>query len=202
MEARDYIQLFWRQRWLVLVVVLVVSVTAYITAALRPVSYATSESFAVNRINKEITTSYQYDGYYALQAADLFSQTVVSWFSTPSVLQDFYHQANLDANIDSVNSLAGRFKVRKYSAQNIVVRFNESTHDRAAKLAAGIRQVVESRASSLNQTADGKSIFSVVGSDPVIAPSQPNRWLITAVAALISLYLALLIVTGRHYLRS
>jgi hypothetical protein len=78
-----------------------------------------SVSFAVNRINSQSTAEYQYDGYYALQAADLFAQTVVSWFSTPSVLREVYDQASMDPEITTVSSLANRFKVKKYSAQNI-----------------------------------------------------------------------------------
>jgi len=202
MELRDYIRIYWRQRWLILSLVGIATVTTWLATASQPVRYGSSQSFAINRINREATPDYQYDGYYALQASDLFSQTVVSWFSTPSVLRDVYQQANVDPEIQSLSSLSSRFKVKKYSAQNIVVRVTERTDDRVRKIAAGVKDVMEEKAAQLNQDHSGKSLFSIVGSDPVIAPIQPNVWLATAVALILSAGLSLFIAAARHYLRS
>lgn len=201
MELRDYIRVYWQQRWLILGLTVVATVTAVIVSLGQPTRSGVSESFAINRVNKESTPDYQYDGYYALQAADLFAQTVVSWFSTPSVLKDMYDQAKLDPGIESLNSLAARFKVKKYSAQNIVVRFSESTPARAATLAAAIKTVMEDRAASLNQSSDGKAIFSIVGSQPVIAPVKSPTLLIAVATAMLSFGFGLLWAAARHYLR-
>jgi hypothetical protein len=164
--------------------------------------YAVSESFAVNRVNQQTSVDYQYDGYYALQAADLFAQTVVSWFATPSVLREVYSNANLDPEITTVNSLPSRFRVKKYSAQNIVVRFSERDETRAKGLATSIRRVMEEKASRLNQTADGKALFEIVGTEPVIAPAKPSVWLWAGVALILSAGLALFIAALRYYLRA
>lgn len=201
MELRDYMKVHWSQRWMILTMVLVASGAAAIVAGTRPEQTGVSVSFAINRTNREVTTQYQYDGYYALQAADLFAQTVVSWFSTPSVLREVYEHAQLDPEIQSLNSLPSRFKVRKYSAQNIVVRFNERTPERATKVAESLKQVMEEKATRLNQTADGKSIFEIVGATPVSAPSRPNIGFIVAITAVLSFALALFVSAARHYLR-
>ncbi len=201
-EFRDYLNMYWRQRLMIAIVVVVATIATWVTASAQPVRYAASESFAINRINRQNTTAYQYDDYYALQAADLFAQTVVSWFSTPSILQEAYVKANLDPMIDSVNSLPSRFKVRKYTAQNIVVRFTETTQDRADKLATSIRQVIEARSATLNQNPDGKSIFEIIGADAVVARSRPNALLLSAAALVLSLGAGLLLAALRHYLRA
>jgi len=202
MELRDYLRVYWRQRWLIAGLVTIATITTVILTINQPVRFQASESFAVNRINKELTADYQYDGYYALQAADLFSQTVVSWFSTPSILRQVYRQADLDPNIETMNSLSSRFTVKRYSAQNIVVRFNETSAERATKLAQAVRQVIEQQTSELNKTADGKSIFSIVGSEPVIVDFKPNPWLYGGVALVVSFGFSLLLAAFRHYLQT
>ena len=202
MELRDYLKIYWQQRWLIGLVVLVATATTFIVTASKPERTGVSESYAVNRLAQEATADYQYDGYYALQAVDLFSQTVVSWFLTPSVLQEMYQQANLDPEIASLNNLPSRFSVKRYSAQNIVIRFTESTPARAEKIAAAVRSVMESRAAKLNLTPEGKPLFEIVASLPVISPVKPNPWVFAAVALVLSMGLGMGIAVGRHYLRS
>ncbi len=201
MELRDYLKVYWSQRWMILLFIVVGVGATILVASTRPVRTGVSISFAINRTNREDTTQYQYDGYYALQASDLFSQTVVSWFSTPSVLQEVYQKANLDPEIQSVNSLPSRFSVRKYSAQNIVVRYTEDNQDRAQKVATSLATVMASNAADLNKTSDGKSLFDIVGATPVIAPSKPSLPLYAAVAAVLSLLLGLFTAAVRRYMK-
>lgn len=202
MELRDYIKIYWQQRWLILLLVVVATAATWVFASSQPTRYGSSQAFAINRINRDTTPDYQFDGYYALQAADLFSQTVVSWFSTPSVLGEVYHEANIDPAIESLNSLPSRFKVKKYSAQNIVVRVTETSQTRVTKVAAAVKLVMEQKAAQLNQNPDGKSQFTIVGSDPIIAPVRPNAWLASLVALILSSGVSLFIAAARHYLRS
>lgn len=201
MELRDYLQLYWRQRALIGVMMVVATATTFIVTATQPARTGVSESYAIHRVGQEATPDYQYDGYYALQAVDLFSQTVVSWFNTPSVLREIYLQANLDPEISSLSNLPGRFFVKRYSAQNIVVRFSESTPERARKIADATRHVMEDRAAKLNLTPEGKPLFGIVGSLPVIGPRQPNPWLFGAVALVLSVAVGMAVVAARHYLR-
>jgi len=202
MELRDYLTMYWRQRWLIVTMVVVATLTTYLVASTRPVQSGVSTSFAVNRVNREITPDYQFDGYYALQAADLFAQTVVSWFSTPAILQEIYQEANLDPASKSIDTLPSRFHVKKYSAQNIVVRFTERTPQRAEQVAVAMNTVLTERTEQLNQTADNKSLFALVATKPVVADAKPNPWLFSAAAAVVGLGLALLTAAGRQYLRA
>ncbi|MBI2984584.1 MAG: hypothetical protein HYY50_03085 [Candidatus Kerfeldbacteria bacterium] len=201
MELREYLQLYWRQRWLIITIVGVATVTAFAVAAGRPTRFAVSQSFAVNRVRPEPTPDYQYDGYYALQAADLFSQTVVSWFLTPSMLNEIYARAKVNPEIQSLATLPSRFRVKRYSAQNIVVRFSERTRRRAEQVAAAMPPLLQERTHQLNQDPKGQPLFEIVDSDPVIAPDRVNLWLVAALALITSLVLGLLLVTGQHYLR-
>lgn len=171
--------------------VLVVTVATYLfTMRVKP-RYAASLAIAVNRINKQVTPDYQYDGYYALQASDLFSQTLLSWFLTPSVILDFYQKAGVDPHVTTTNELVSRFKARKFAAQNIVVQFTERDRDAAQKLADGISSTVRSRSAELDKNATGDSTFEVVPSTAVIVEVKPNPVLNTIAAAVASLLLGL-----------
>ena len=112
MQFLQTLSLAWRYRWLILAVILIPTILAVSFAATRPVSYTTSIAFTVNRINKQDVKEYQYDGYYALQASDLLSETVVSWFLTPSVIVEMYDAADVPANVTDFSSLTARFKIK------------------------------------------------------------------------------------------
>lgn len=202
MELRDYLRVYWSQRWLILGVIAVACAAAAIAIALQPERTGVSASFAINRTNRVETTQYEYDGYYALQAADLFAQTVVSWFDTPSFLRTVYEKANLDPMIETVNSLPARFSVKKYSAQNIVVKFTESNQERASKVATALAAVMEDTTKDLNATSTGKALFEIISGPPVIAPATAPRMLIFTVTIILSGAAGLLLAAGRHYLRS
>jgi uncharacterized protein involved in exopolysaccharide biosynthesis len=199
-ELRDYLRSYWKQRWLIGGLVAVTMIVTYATAAVQPTKYAVTQSFAINRADKQSTPDYQYDGYYALQAADLFAQTVVSWFQTPPILQQIYTSANLDIEAQTANDLPARFKVKKYSAQNIVVRFQESTPERAKTLAAAVKKDLEQRSEGLNQSADGHSVFTIVGQEPTYNDARPPMALLLSAAFVVSAGCALLIAALRQYL--
>lgn len=188
------LRLAWRYKTLLIVTLLVPPIIAAIFAMQRPETYTTSIAFTVNRINKQPTPDYQFDGYYALQASDLFSETVVSWFLTPSVIVDIYDRAGVDPRVTSLGSLTSRFKIKKYSSQNLVVKFTEGSQDTAVKIGDAVITTVESKAAELNQTADRKALFEVVGGKPVTVHDSKQVVLVTAVGLVVGIFLATLLI--------
>ncbi|MDD5342391.1 MAG: hypothetical protein PHI73_03600 [Patescibacteria group bacterium] len=187
---------------IILALTLIVGAAAYVFSQYSPTYYKTSISFAVNRVNKQETAEYQFDGYYAIQASDLFSQTVVSWFYTPSVLLEIYDQAKVDPQIDSLERFTNRFKTKKYSSQNIVLTFRERDRATAEKISQSIIEVVQKRGADLNRTADQKALFEVVGSQPVIVEANPAVVLNTIVGLMLGLFLSLGLIYLVRYFKS
>jgi len=198
-EPSGQLRTTWK--WIAAITVVVVAATVVFTM-LKPVTYTTSVSFSINRINKEQSAYYEYDGYYAIQAADLISQTVVSWFLTPSVLLEIYETAGVDPAIDSLNEFAARFKTRKHSSQNVVVTFTERDEANGEKLGAAVIEVVEEMGAGLNQSSDAQALYGVVGSTPVIVEDQADWPITVAVGVLAGLILGTGFVTVRYYFRS
>ncbi len=174
MEFNEHKKLVRRNLAILIVFPVIFAAASFLFSYYQPKQFKTSISFAVNRINKQTTADYQYDGYYAIQASDLFSQTVVSWFFTPSVLLEIYEDAGVEPNITSLERFTNRFKAKKYSSQNIVVAYKERDHETAEKLAASIINTVQERGSELNQSAEQEALFEIVGSTPVIDEQEPN----------------------------
>lgn len=178
-------------RWLIILTALIAAAAGLIYSYAKPVEYDTSISFFVNRINIQETEDYQYDGYYAIQASDLFSQNVMSWMMTPSVLLQVYDKAGIDPQIKTVEQFTSRFRVRQYSPQNIAVRFRERDEDTAQTIADAIIATVQEQSSQAIKTESDKSHFEVVGATPVIVEKKPIVWLNTLLALVAGLLIGL-----------
>ncbi|MFC1687808.1 hypothetical protein ACFL0L_04485 [Patescibacteria group bacterium] len=183
----------YRSKLLIIIGTVIITLSSLVFALLAPVKHDTSISFTIDRASREETEDYQFDGYYAIQAADLFSQTVLSWFLTPSILLEIYDQAGIDPEISSIEQLTTRFKAKKYSAQNIVVRFKERDRGTADKISAALTTVVEERASHSNQTSEQKSVFTVTGETPVIVEQSPSVVLTTIIGFVAGLIATILL---------
>ncbi len=194
-------QYFKKATWIVVVLTIAGAGISFFVSSTRAPVYDTSISFSINRTIRQNTSAYQYDGYYAIQASDLFSQTVMSWFMTPSVLLEIYHAANIDPQISSIEGFTSRFKTKQFSPQNIVVRFKERDHQTAATLSQAIIKIVQDKAVASNQSEEGQGLFNVVGSEPVIVQKSPMVWVTTLIGGVVGFLLSLAVLGIAYYLR-
>jgi hypothetical protein len=135
-----------------------------------------SLSFTINQRQQE-TPDYSYDGYYALRAAELFADTVISWFSTPAPVSDMYRAAGITLAEGEAVEAAGRFRAKKLSAQVVTVTYSEKDRARAEALAKAGVAVAGERTAELNKNAQGRSLFDLIAAEPVISASRfpPER---------------------------
>lgn len=202
MEQFEYHTVIRRFASLLIILTVLGGLAGFGTSSfVQEVSYDTSIAFSVNRTNRQDTPDYQYDGYYAIQAADLFSQTIVSWFSTPSVLLEMYRNAGIEPVIHSIDAFSNQFKTRKYSSQNIVVRFSEETRERAGQISSSVIETAQERAKELNRSNSDEALFDVVASEPVIVEKQPNIPFSTILGLIAGAIIGLVAAIGLHYLR-
>jgi len=201
MELKEHLSILKKGKTFIIIFTVVVALAAFLFTYFRPVTYSASISFAVKRINKQETPYYD-DSYFGIQSADLFSQTVISWFLTPSVLLDVYDRAKVDPIIPSLERFVSRFKTKKYSAQNIVVRFKERSENTAEKISQAIAEVVEEKTATLNQTADNKAIFEIIGEKPVIVKNEPKLALTTVIGFAVGLIVGIILVYLFRYFKT
>lgn len=198
-ELRQTVQAFQRQWVFVLLfTVLVAGIGLVVATSTRP-KYQTSVSFSIALTQKQQTPDYQYDGYYAIKAAELVSQTLISWFLTPSVILDIYSDAGVPPNISNLNRFVARFKARQHAAQNIVITFKEDDETKARAIAESIVTVVEKKGEALNTTEQREALFDVQGSTPVIVKTRLNPYLTVGSAMLFGFFIALFAVSVKEY---
>lgn len=135
-----------------------------------PESTKVSLSFTVAQQSRQATADYTYDGYYGLRAAELVSDTLISWLASPSVVKDIYAESGHPISDKEALSVAGRsFRAKKSSSQNVMVSFSAPNESISADLAASTSKILSERAEHLVLSADGSSLFNVTASTPVIA---------------------------------
>lgn len=135
-----------------------------------PGSAKASLSFTVAQQSRQATSDYAYDGYYGLRAAELVSDTLISWLAAPSVVKEIYAESGHPISDKEALSVAGRsFRAKKSSSQNVIVSFSASDESTSADLAASTSKILSERAERLVLSADGASLFDVSASAPVIA---------------------------------
>lgn len=142
-------------------------------SAAAPKSARVSLAFTIAEQSRQETSDYSYDGYYSLRASELVADTMISWLSTPSVIKDIYAGAGIAIGDERAFAEAGRtFRAKKLSSQNVVVSFNASSVETAAKLASQSAKILSERAARLAMSPKNQSLFRVTASEPVIAKSS------------------------------
>lgn len=159
-------------------------------AAVMPERSKVSQSFTVAQQSRQETADYAYDGYYALRAAELVSDTVISWFSTPSVIRDIHAEAGLELSDEEALAAAGRaFRARRYSGQNVVLTFTAADAGTARALAAAASKIASEKADGLARTSKGETLFHVSASAPVVASVSADPRAATAAGLSVGAFL-------------
>ena len=146
-----------------------------------PVTKASVSLTVIPQMRQE-TADYAYDGYYAIRAAELVSDTLIGWIATPSAIKEILIAESGSFNEADAMTGAGRmFRARKLSPQNVVVTFSAMDESAAARRAEAVTQVLSTRASGLAVSAEGDPLFHVAAAAPVVA--KVPRSLAAAAAA-------------------
>ncbi len=157
---------------------------------LAPKSARVSLAFTIAEQSRQETADYSYDGYYSLRASELIADTMISWFSTPSVIKDIYSGAGIAFSDDRAFAEAGRaFRAKKLSSQNVVVAFSAADAATAGKLAAQASKILSERSAKLVLSPNDRSLFLVTPSDPVISVASLPRAGSTAAGLLIGAFI-------------
>lgn len=150
----------------VLIVAIACGLVGVVLSKVLPSKHEASIAFTIDHRELQASEDYAFDGYYALRASEIFADTVVSWFNTPSVHARILELARGFIETELPESL--NFRVKKFSSQNVVATLKDRDAERLEHLAQTTVGVITSRASELNKNADGNSIFVVSAEKPII----------------------------------
>ena len=105
-------------------------------------SFDTHFTYVVSLAEREQEEGYQFDGYYALQATEIFVASLAKWTAAPETVVKAYEKAGVPLTSPSVRSLSQAVKAEKTAPQIVQVTITGQDQDKVKQLAAGLRQVV------------------------------------------------------------
>jgi len=201
MTPKNYLKIINGQKSLIFISIILCGLLALIFSLFKPVIYEASVSFSVQKVNRQDTTEFQYDNYYAIQASELLGNTMVGWLESPDIIASVYSQAGLTPEPEELAALVKNIKAKQISAHLVRVKFSQSNSDRANKVAASLSKVVTSKVEEVEITPDKQNSFIVVSSEPVITEKKYSPASVTLIGLICGALLGVGIAFGREYLK-
>lgn len=180
--------------FLSLLVVIGVSLGLAITK-LAPTSYDVSLALNIERKTNDTGQFYAYDGYYAIQATELFGKSVASWFVTPDFVEDILKNADKSDIAElSIKDFRRVFTPEQVSANIVEVRFGVKESELGNTLTESISTSID----SYMQTRGIKDYNIFVGT-PVIRQVDYNPILFALGGGFLALALGISILIIKKY---
>lgn len=193
----DIYKTFFKKNALFLGIITVIGISVGLVGTrLLPVSYDVSLALNIERKVSDTGDFYTYDGFYAIQATELFGKSVASWFVTPDFVEDVLRNSD-KSDIDklSVKDFRRIFTPEQVSANVVEVRFGVDE----AKVGNTLTDSISSSIVSYMQTRDIKDYNIFVGT-PVIRQVDYNPILFALGGAFLALAIGISIAAIRqHY---
>lgn len=200
------LSLLARRWWLPIVFgVLTAGLSLWVQQA-RPASYVAETTLAVARVNRAETTEYQYDNYYAVQAAELTVNTVARWFEMADVAKAIGKRAGIEVADTDALAFVRRFKAKQASSHLLRLQVRAPSSEEASRLLQGAVDEVSARLSVLEVSEPkGTSIapaFAVTADAPVVYQKVYESGIVAGAGAVAGVCIGLAFVIAEAALRS
>jgi hypothetical protein len=180
--------------FLSLLVIIGISIGLAITK-LAPASYDVSLALNIERKTNNTGEFYTYDGYYAIQATELFGKSVASWFVTPDFVEDILKNADKSDIAElSVKDLRRIFTPEQVSANIVEVRFGV----KESELGTTLTDSISSSIVSYMETRGIKD-YNIFVSTPVIRKVDYNPILFALGGGFLALAMGITILIIKKY---
>lgn len=202
MELKEVLILLQKNLRLLMAFSLLGALALFLLASFWPVSYKAIVTMYIQRVPEKAENVYSYDGYYAGQAAESYTDTVKGLVGTMDITKRAAEIAGLPTDAVYIKNLAKKIKIAKSAPQLVEITVNLGDREQAKKLALGLAQSASERARLLNQEGDKNLTINIINPDPLVEKSVFNPYLFSLVGALTGFLLALSFVCFRDYLRN
>lgn len=155
-----------------LLVSVAVGVLAYAVVHRLGPTYEVHFSYLVSLSERETVPEYQFDGYYALQATDLFAATLARWATTSEVIVAAYSAAGIDSPTDDPRALGRSVAAVKSAPQLVEVTVRGKQRDEVERLAVGLRRVMEQNVARYHDEGIPALHFRVVATEPWVGTTR------------------------------
>lgn len=197
----EYLKNIKKHLQLIVAIGVLTAVVTFIFTVRQSSYYNSSLALLVSNNQIQDTTDYRFDGYYAIQATDLFSNTVEAWFKSPETVKVIYEKAKVDLGEFNIKNLTKIFKAEKLAPHYIEVRYKTNNEDEAARIASAVGEVLSGKVKTLGETSKGETSFSIRNEQPVVALIKPPLVLNTVIGLLVGFFLGFVIGIIKEYFK-
>ncbi len=201
MELKKYLRILKNYFGFILIFTVITALAAYLGSVYKPAVYEGGLTFSISPVSQNTEENppyYEYDGFYAIQASQLFANTVSAWLSSPDIVQAIYKEADINLNVSNVKELSEKIKTSVRTAQstnNITdVVFQASNKTQIKKLAEATYTILNRKVQQFNQSTGNKINYKINQSgEPVIVKVTTNIWLNTILGLIAGLILSIIL---------
>lgn len=123
-------------------------------------------SYLVSLSDREGRGSYRFDGYYALSAINLFSETLAEWISRPEVVAEAVRRAELKNIPREARALQRLVTAQRSAPQLVAVTVRAGEAAVTMQLARHLQAVVSENVERYHEAGTPALRFRVVASEP------------------------------------
>ncbi len=204
MELRDYLLIIGRAWKLIVGTTLAIVIAILVWSVLQPLRYESGATIVVNKpntVSQRTANYYQYDKYYSIQAASLYSDTLAAWLSSPSTAREIFEKAGLPVPDVSLTKLGRIFKPRQLPPVTLSISVTDEDKAKAEKLVNASVEVLKGKTDQQNQTDDVDHYFTIISGKTVTAPKKQDLAINSLIGLIGGLILGLILAFLSYYLR-
>lgn len=138
--------------------------------------------------------------FEALQSAELFSETLTGWLTSPDFVARVYARAHVAFPRPTTRRLSRAFTAVKRGGPVVDVRFRSRSKEEAGSIVRSLVDELRERRETFNAATGGQR-FQTTASDPLIIPVQTSPPLRGVVAGVVAFALGLNLVLLWDFLR-
>lgn len=157
---------------LLLVIASLVAAAVYGWVVHRGSEYRAYYSYVVALTEREAAPDFRFDGYYALQATDLFSETLAAWLRTPELVVAAHQQAGLPLPTTNPRQVARLVEATKAAPQLVTVMIRGSDSTTVEQLSHGMMKATAERVAMYHDQGVPALQFEVVPTEPWVGSQK------------------------------
>lgn len=201
MELKEYLKIIKKNSKLIVIISIITGISAFLFSITQPLKYEVSSSLSISKNKTQETDDFKYDGYYALQAGEIITNSIEQWLKNPETVNAIYQKAEVAQDFKNIKSYAKKFTANKMSAQHIEVKFETDNKEDAEKISSAITEVIKSKVKNLEKNSEQELSFLVESEEPLIFESKSNAFLNLIIGLVSGLILGTFAVFGKEYFK-
>ncbi len=188
---KEYWQVMRQALPILVVISLAAAVLAYAVAANMAPQYRAHYSYLISLASREERADYRFDGYYAIQATDLFAATLAGWIRSPETIVAAFNRSDLAVPTQNPRDLTRIVKSEKTAPQLVQVTITGTTPQEVEALTGALKQVMEDNVRQYHEQGTPALEFRVMATKPWASVSRVAVPVITAATFVLVFFIAL-----------